>query len=69
MGRTYRKPSINFDDAEFGSRFGKPSKHSNGKKTGGMKTLNSYVEEYDDDLTFDQDDKFELDETTDTKNT
>lgn len=69
MGRTYRKPSINFDDVEFGSRFGKPSKHSNGKKTGGMKTLNSYVEEDYDDLTFDQDDKFELDETTDTKNT
>jgi len=34
-----------------------------------MKTLNSYVEEDYDDLTFDQDDEFELDETTDTKNT
>ena len=65
MGRTYNKSSRSFDDTEFGNRLGKPAKHSNGKKTGGMKTLNSYVEEdYDN-----SDDEFELDETTDTKNT
>ena len=64
MGRTYHKSSRSFDDTEFGNRLGKPAKHSNGKKTGGMKTLNSYVEEdYDDSK------EFELDETTDTKNT
>ena len=45
MGRTYHKASRSFDDTEFGNRLGKPAKHSNGKKTGGMKTLNSYVEE------------------------
>jgi len=65
MGRTYHKSSRGFDDAEFGNRLGKPAKHSNGKKTGGMRTINSYVEEdYDD-----SDDEFELDETTDTKDT
>ena len=47
MGKTYNKPK---QDEEFSSgRSGKHSKHANGKKTGGMKTLNSYVEEdYDD---------------------
>ena len=57
MGRTYHKSSRSFDETEFGNRFGKPAKHSNGKKTGGMKTLNSYVEEdYDfDDTPFDDD--------------
>ena len=47
MGKTYYKQR---NDDEFSSgRSGKHSKHANGKKTGGMKTLNSYVEEdYDD---------------------
>jgi hypothetical protein len=47
MGKTYNKQR---NDDEFSSgRSGKHSKHANGKKTGGMKTLNSYVEEeYDD---------------------
>jgi hypothetical protein len=47
MGKTYNKQK---QDDEFSSqRSGKHSKHANGKKTGGMKTLNSYVEEeYDD---------------------
>jgi hypothetical protein len=47
MGKTYNKQRT---DDEFSSqRSGKHSKHANGKKTGGMKTLNSYVEEdYDD---------------------
>ena len=65
MGRTYHKSSRSFDDTEFGNRLGKPAKHSNGKKTGGMRTINSYVEEdYDD-----SDNEFDIDETTDTKNT
>jgi hypothetical protein len=64
MGRTYHKASRSFDDTEFGNRLGKPAKHSNGKKTGGMKTLNSYVEE-----DYDDSEEFEIDETTDTKNT
>ena len=43
MGKTYNKQR---NDDEFSSgRSGKHSKHANGKKTGGMKTLNSYVEE------------------------
>jgi hypothetical protein len=53
MGKTYTQ-SKKFDD-EFGQRSGKPAKHSSGKKTHGMKTLNSYVEEdyedpFEDDL-------------------
>ena len=54
MGKTYKK----FNDDDFSSqRSGKHPKHSNGRKTGGMKTLNSYVEEdYDfDDTPFDDD--------------
>ena len=43
MGKTYNKPKQ--DDEFSGKRSGK----STGKKGGGMKTLNSYVdEEYDD---------------------
>jgi hypothetical protein len=64
MGRTYHKSSRSFDDTEFGNRLGKPAKHSNGKKTGGMRTINSYVEE-----NYDDSEEFEIDETTDTKNT
>ena len=45
MGKTYHKNPKKFDDDISSGRPGKPSKHSNGKKTGGMKTLNSYVEE------------------------
>jgi hypothetical protein len=51
MGKTYYKQR---NDDEFSSgRSGKNSKHANGKKTGGMKTLNSYVEEEFDDDSFD----------------
>ena len=51
MGKTYHKNSRRYDDDEKPSgRAGKHTKHSNNKKSGGMKTLNSYVEEdYDDD--------------------
>ena len=59
MGKIFKK------NDEFGGRSGKPAKHSSGKKTGGMRTLNSYVEEdYDDyDLNDDSfDDGIELDD-------
>jgi hypothetical protein len=62
MGRTYHKSSKSFDDSDFGNRSGKPAKHSNGKKTGGMRTINNYVEE-DYDLNNDSfDDEVELDD-------
>ena len=49
MGRTYNNQSKRFDDEISSQRSGKHHKHSNNRKTGGMKTLNSYVEEeYDD---------------------
>ena len=49
MGKTYNKQSKKYDE-EFGGRSGKPAKHSNNKKSGGMRTLNSYAdeEEYED---------------------
>jgi hypothetical protein len=50
MGKTYKK-TPQYDD-ESGGRSGKAKKHSNGKKTSGMRTLNSYVEE---DYEFDDD--------------
>lgn len=65
MGRTYYKSSKNFDEIDFGKRSGKPAKHANNKKSGGMRTLNNYVEEdYDDyDLNDDSfDDEVELDD-------
>lgn len=62
MGRTYHKSSKSFDDTEFGNRSGKPAKHSSGKKTGGMRTINSYVEEDYDINDEDFDDEFELDD-------
>lgn len=50
MGKTYKnQPSGRFDDEFNRKRSGKHSNHANGRKTGGLKTLNSYVEEdYDD---------------------
>ena len=70
MGRTYYKSSKSFDD-ESSNRSGKHAGHSKGKKTGGMRTINSYVDEdYDlDDDVFD--DTLELNddiEITHTKN-
>jgi hypothetical protein len=44
MGKTWINQSKKFDDDSSG-RSGKHAKHSNNKKSGGMKTLNSYVEE------------------------
>lgn len=67
MGKTYKKTD------EFGGRSGKPAKHANGKKTGGMRTLNSYVEEdydlndedFDDDIELDDD--IQIQHNTNTK--
>ena len=55
MGKTYKKQSSQYDEENPSSRKGKHSKHSNGKKTGGMRTLNSYADEddydpFDDDV-------------------
>lgn len=62
MGKTYHKQSHRYDDDTPSGRSGKHAKHSNGRKTGGMRTLNNYVEEdYDlDDDVFD--DEIELDD-------
>jgi hypothetical protein len=54
MGKTYHKNSKRFEEEQTSGRSGKPAKHSSGKKTGGMKTLNSYVEEDYDDPFFDK---------------
>jgi hypothetical protein len=57
MGKTYRKQASRYDDEPSSGRTGKHAKHSNNHKSGGMKTLNSYVEEdidFDDDI-FDDD--------------
>ena len=60
MGKTYHKQSTRFEDEKPSGRSGKHVKHSNNRKGGGMRTLNSYVEEdYDlDDDVFD--DEIEL---------
>ncbi len=60
MGKTYHKQSSRFDEDKSSGRSGKHAKHSNNRKGGGMRTLNSYVEEdYDlDDDVFD--DEIEL---------
>lgn len=56
MGKTYTKQVNKFDE-DSSKRSGKASKHASGKKTGGMKTLNSYVEEdYEDPF----EDEFEI---------
>jgi hypothetical protein len=44
MGKTYLKNQKSYDEQSSG-RSGKHANHASGKKTGGMKTLNSYVEE------------------------
>ena len=57
MGKTYKKQPHRHDDEDASGRSGKHAKHSNNKKGGGMKTLNSYVDEdidLDDDI-FDDD--------------
>jgi hypothetical protein len=63
MGRTFNDNARRFDDDFSSGRSGKHHKHSNNRKTGGLKTLNSYVEEDYYDITFDSDD--ELDDNND----
>lgn len=58
MGKTYKKQSHRYDDEQSSGRSGKHAKHASGKKSGGMKTLNSYVEE---DIDFDDEDIFDDD--------
>jgi hypothetical protein len=56
MGKTYHKQSKRYDDDIPSGRSGKHANHSNNRKSGGMRTLNSYVEDdslYDD--SFDDD--------------
>ena len=45
MGKTYHKQPKRFEDEQTSGRSGKHAKHSNGRKSGGMKTLNIYVDE------------------------
>jgi hypothetical protein len=56
MGKTYHRQASNYDDEFSAKRSIKGAKHANNKKTGGMRTLNNYVEEdYDfDDGIFDE---------------
>ena len=69
MGKTYQKNPRRFDDEVPSGRSGNHNKHTNGKKTGGMRTLNSYVEEeYDDNILDLQDELMYNDTSTDTKN-
>lgn len=54
MGKTYHKQPKRFEDEQTSGRSGKHAKHSNNRKSGGMKTLNSYVDEdydsFDDEI-------------------
>lgn len=50
MGKTYNQKSKKFDDEISSGRSGKHARHSNGKKTGGMRTINNYIEEDDEDF-------------------
>jgi hypothetical protein len=68
MGKTYQKNSRRFDEDVPSGRSGNQNKHTNGKKTGGMRTLNSYVEDYNEDTFDSQDDLMYNDTSTDTKN-
>ena len=43
MGKTYHKQSSRYDEDQSSGRSGKHAKHSNNRKGGGMRTLNSYV--------------------------
>ena len=57
MGKTYHKNSKRFDDELSSGRSGKHAKRANNKKTGGMRTLNSYADE-----DFDLNDEVEIDD-------
>ena len=62
MGRTYYKSSKSYDDDGSGNRSGKPARHANNRKSGGMRTINNYVEDDYDLNDEDFDDEVELDD-------
>jgi hypothetical protein len=62
MGRTYYKSSKGYDDENSGGRSGKPARHANNRKSGGMRTINNYVEEDYDLNDEDFNDEVELDD-------
>ena len=67
MGKTYHQ-SRKYDDEGSSQRSGKHTKHANNRKNGGMRTLNSYVEddyEFNDD--FELDDEISIQHNTNTK--
>jgi hypothetical protein len=56
MGKTYKNYGSRHDEEFPSGRSGKQARHANGKKTGGMRTINNYVEEdydFSDDSPFD----------------
>lgn len=56
MGKTFKNHTTRYEDEYSSGRGGKHSKHNNGKKTGGMRMLNSYADEnFGDDDPFDDD--------------
>jgi hypothetical protein len=70
MGKTYKNQNHRYDDEKTSGRSGKHAKHSNNRKGGGMKTLNSYVEEDYEDPFEDEvgiDDEIFIQHTKDTK--
>jgi hypothetical protein len=50
MGNTYKRRRSDVEEEFAGKRQGKVSKHSNNRKTHGMKTLNNYVELNDEEV-------------------
>lgn len=70
MGKTYHKQSRKYDDDVSSGRSGNTTKHANNRKSGGMRTLNSYVEEdYDDSFKdeFEVHDEISIQHNTNTK--
>ncbi len=53
MGHTYKNQRAKFDDEFTQKRKGKSPKHAMGHKTGGLKTLNSISDDYDDKVDLD----------------
>lgn len=61
MGKTYKNYSSVRDDEISSKRSGKSAKHASGRKTGGMRTLNNYVEQDYDFESYDPfDDEIEM---------
>lgn len=65
MGKTYKKQNNRYDDEISSGRSGKHARHSSGKKTGGMRTINNYIEEDDENFDLNDssfDDEVEIDD-------